>query len=332
MATLKDVARLACVDVSTVSRALNNASCVHPDTKAKVLEAVQQLSYQPNLLAKGLRQGKRHTIGLVIPNIKLNIFGEIAEYIELEARKLGYGVMICNTQNDPEQEAACLNRLRNGFVDGIIIASTGQNRKLLHNIRSSGISVVQLIRAQDKSISSIVADYYACAYDGVGYLVSKGCKHIGLINGNLEITPYEERYKGYQQAIKEHALKENVSKSRVPRYDNFTDGYKGANYLLDTNSELDAILVAVDMQGIGAIRSLKERKLAICDKVKIISLTGHSIGGMLETPMTSMEIPAKNIGQKITELIIEDIEAPPNTNAEALHITLKSSLVVRETA
>lgn len=90
MATLKDVAKLACVDVSTVSRALNGSSYVHPETKARIFEAVKQLSYQPNLLAKGLRQGKRNTLGLVIPSLKLTIFAEIAQGIEQEARKLGY--------------------------------------------------------------------------------------------------------------------------------------------------------------------------------------------------------------------------------------------------
>ena len=79
MATLKDVARLACVDVSTVSRALNNTSYVHPDTKARIYAAVKELSYQPNVLAQGLRQGKRRTIGLLVPKLHLTIFAEIAQ-------------------------------------------------------------------------------------------------------------------------------------------------------------------------------------------------------------------------------------------------------------
>ena len=94
MATLKDVAKLACVDVSTVSRALNNTSYVHPDTKARIFAAVKELSYQPNLLAKGLRQGKRNTIGVVIPRLILTGFAEITQGIEEEARKPGYATPI----------------------------------------------------------------------------------------------------------------------------------------------------------------------------------------------------------------------------------------------
>ena len=122
MATLKDVARLACVDVSTVSRALNNTSYVHPDTKARIFAAVKELSYQPNVLAQGLRQGKRHTIGVVVPRLHLTLFADITQSIESESRKLGYATLICHTEDDPVIEKECLNRLRNGFVDGIIIA------------------------------------------------------------------------------------------------------------------------------------------------------------------------------------------------------------------
>ena len=89
MATLKDVARLACVDVSTVSRALNNTSYVHPDTKARIFAAVKELSYQPNVLAQGLRQGKRHTIGVVVPRLHLTLFADITpvSYTHLDVYK-----------------------------------------------------------------------------------------------------------------------------------------------------------------------------------------------------------------------------------------------------
>ena len=114
MATLKDVAKLANVDVSTVSRALNNTSYVHPDTKKKIFKAVEQLSYRPNLLAKGLKQGKRRTLGVVVPSVNLSLFGEIVQGIEMQAGNRGYSLMICMTKDDPDIEAECLNRLRNG--------------------------------------------------------------------------------------------------------------------------------------------------------------------------------------------------------------------------
>lgn len=108
MATLKDVAKLADVDVSTVSRALNNTSYVHPETKARILAAVKELSYTPNVLAQGLRHGKRHTIGVVVPRLHMTVFAETTQGIEEEARKRGYATLICNTEDDPKIERESL--------------------------------------------------------------------------------------------------------------------------------------------------------------------------------------------------------------------------------
>lgn len=331
LATLKDVAKLANVDVSTVSRALNNTSYVHPETKKKIYKAVEQLSYKPNLLAKGLRQGKRHSIGVVMPSINLSVFGEVVQGIEVQARKLGYSVMICNTKDNSIVEEECLNRLRNGLVDGILIASTGQNTRLLRDIKISGISVVQIVRKQDKLFSSVVSDYYSCAYEAVKFLYQKGCRNIGFVNGALEIIPYQERYKGYRKAIKECACVEYLAESTLPQGNYFKDGYHGVLQLLQLNPNIDAIMTAVDMQGMGVIRALKEKNISIPKKVKVISLTGHSIGEMLQTTMTSMEVPSREMGEKAAKMIIEEIELGSTKGSALQHVMMEACLIERET-
>ena len=331
MATLKDVAKLACVDVSTASRALNNSSYVHPETKARIYAAVKKLSYHPNLLAKGLRQGKRHTIGVVVPSISMSVFSEITQGIELEARKFGYETLICCTMDDPNAEKECLDRLRNGFEDGLIIASTGENGRLIRDIRDSGIAVVQVIRRQDKTISSVVTDYHEIAYNGVKYLVSKGCRHIGLINGFSKLIPYRDRYRGYHDAINECGLEENVVGLNGPSRNYFKEGYDGVQHLLKQDSCLDAIMAAVDMHGIGAIRALKKNGMKFPEQIKVMSLTGHCIGDMLETSMTSMEMPSVEMGRKAVQLLIDEMEAKQEIAPAYQHIIFHASLVERET-
>ena len=331
MATLKDVAKLANVDASTVSRTLNNNSYVHEDTRRRVMEAVEQLSYKPNLLAQGLRKGKRQSIGVIIPSISLSIFSDIVQVIEREATKLGYRIIICISDDDPEIEKEYIERLRNGLVDGIIIASTGKNNAALRNIQNSGIAVIQLIRKQDKTLSSIVANYRSSAYEAVKYLVSRGCKKIGLINGSMKVLPYIERCEGYKQAIQEFGLEAYVIESKSKKESYFEDGYTGAKKLLEKDPEIDGIIVAADMHGIGVIRYLKEQKIAIPDQIKVMSLTGHSIGGMLETAMTSVELPSQEIGELITKSIVKDIEAPKNGKRIPVHQELGVTLVERET-
>lgn len=329
MATLKDVARMACVDVSTVSRAINNTSYVHPDTKARILAAVKELGYQPNVIAQSLRQGKRHTIGVVIPRLHLTVFAEIMQGIEEEARRLGYATLICTTEDEPRIERECLNRLRNGFVDGIIIAGTGQNKRLLRDIRSSGLIITQIVRQQDNSINSVIVNYESCGYEATRYLASKGCQEIGLINGSMKIAPYQERYHGYQRALTELGLPETsaVSTSSV---NSLEYGYQCALELLEQNPNLDAIMAAVDAQGIGAMRALKEQGIQVPDQIRLISLTGHIIGGMLETSMTSMEMPAREMGARAALMTIHDIESPSEHSSSPQHLVFTSTLVERE--
>lgn len=330
MATLKDVARLACVDVSTVSRALNNTSYVHPDTKARIYAAVKELSYQPNLLAQGLRQGKRHTIGMVFPGLNMTIFAEIAQSIEEEARRRAYATMICTTEDNPDEERECLNRLRNGFVDGLIVASTGKNNRLLRDIQSSGIAVGQIIRQQEKTISAVLADYEACGYEAVKYLVGKGCREIGLINGLTELRPYRDRYFGYCRALDKFNLPE-LSAVADCKNNSFEYGYRCAEELLAQSDHLDAIMAAVDIQGLGAMRALKDHGVRVPQDVRLLSLTGHSIGKLLETTMTALELPAVEMGVQVTRMVVEQIEAPSDAKPSPQRLVFPAALVERET-
>ena len=131
MATLKDVAKLACVDVSTVSRALNNTSYVHPDTKARILAAVKELSYQPNVLAKGLRQGKRHTIGIVVPRLSMTVFAELIQGIDEEARYHGH----------LKSDLRGLRWLRAGSADSVFSEQEVRRLRLHRLLRSQYLQV-----------------------------------------------------------------------------------------------------------------------------------------------------------------------------------------------
>ena len=329
MATLKDVAKLAHVDVSTVSRALNNTSYVHPDTKERVYAAAKELGYHPNVVAQALRQGKRHTIGVVVPRLHMAIFSEILQGIEQKAGELGYETLICNTNDDPKTEKECLNRLRSGFVDGIIIAATGRNGRFLRDLQASGVAVTQLVRRQELELSSVVAEYDACGYDAVKFLYAKGCREIGMIAGAQHLAPFQGRYNGYRRGVEELGLEEITSNSDQ-EVNSFRYGYDCANRLLDDNPDLDAIIAAVDVQGLGAIRAATERGLDIPKDMKIISLTGHRVGRMLETTMTSMEMPAFEMGRAAAEMNIDCIEAASGKKPSRRHLVFATTLVERE--
>lgn len=329
MATLKDVAKLANVDISTVSRALNNTSYVHPDTKERVYAAARQLGYRPNVIARSLRQGRGHVLAVVVPRLHLTIFSEILQGIEEEAQKQGYMTMVCVTEDDPKIERDRLNRLRNGGADGIIIAATGRNGRIIRDVRASGIPVVQLVRRQEADLSSVVADYEASGREAVHFLYGKGCRVIGLIAGAQHLMPYRDRYEGYRKAVAELGLEE-ITDSSDRMVNSFGYGYESTNHLLDENPDLDAIIAAVDVQGLGAIRAVTERGLKIPDQIRIVSLTGHRIGRMLETTMTSTEMPAFQMGEAAARLVIDEIDADPRHKQACQHVNFAFTLVERD--
>ena len=326
MATLKDVAALAHVDVSTVSRALNNAPNVHPETKARVMAAVKELSYHPNVLARGLRRGKLNTIGVIIPKLSFSIFAEVISGVEEEARRHGYATIVVNTGNDKMVEKESLNRLRNGFIDGMIIAGTGQNTRLVRDI-ASDMPVIQVIRQFDHQISSVVVDYKDIGYRAVKHLAERGCRRIGLINGSNAITPYADRYAGYRRAIRELELEE-ITAERDSHLRGMKYGYDCAVKLIDGYVSLDAILAGTDAQGMGVLRALKENDMSVPQEVMVLSMTGHRVGDMLQTSLTSMELPGLEIGSQAAGMIIQAIES--GAKRAPKHLSFTAQLVERE--
>ena len=335
MSTLEDVAKLAGCHPATVSRALNNVSYVHPDTKARIMAAVAELNYHPNIIVNSIRKGKRKTIGLVVPNVRLSIFGDIVQTIETESQKAGYSLLFCHTNDDPKIEHEKLDRLRSSFVDGIIIASTGRNMSLIRDIHNQGIAVIQIIRRQDESISSIVSDYEGGSYDAVHYLYDKGCRKIGLINGpshgRFALRPYRTRYEGYKRAVNELGLNE-ICEFTDGIINGYESGTKCIEKMLDENPELDAMMTAVDIYGMAALRILRQRNINVPEQIRIVSLTGCYVGNLLEKSLTSFELPAVEIGENAARMIIEDIESPSNRKPSIKHLTFAASLSERESS
>ena len=145
----------------------------------------------------------------------------------------------------------------------------------------------------------------------------------------MRLAPYAERYNSYILALKDYGLSETsaVSSSPVHSMDN---GYQCTLDLLEQNPHLDGIMAAVDAQGIGALRALKDKGIKVPDQIRVISLTGHIIGNMLETSITSMEMPAREMGMKAAQMTIEEIESPSDQKPSPQHLVFSSSLVERE--
>lgn len=330
MTTLKDVAKLANVDVSTVSRALNNSGYVHPQTKKRIMVAVEQLSYKPNLLVKGVKKGKRKNLCVMIPSLFLSMFGELVQLIEEKARDYEYEIVIINTNDDPDIEEISLKKVRDSYTDGMLIVSTGQNKRLIRDINSSDLPIVQLVRNQTDHLSSVDVNYFNCAHEGVHFLHKCGCERIALINGIMEIRPFAERYRGYLKAISELGQDDLSISNDYYNMDFFKTGYNKFKELYEKYGDVDGILTANDLQAMGVLRAAKDLEYKVPEDLKILSLAGHSMGDLLETKITSMEMPLDLIANKSVELLINKINSMSDFS-QVEHVTYNTSLNIRET-
>ena len=183
MATIKDVAQRAQVSTSTVSRVLGGKVFVDEETRRRVQEAMEELNYRPNPLARALREKRTNTFALLVPGIENQIWPLVARGVENIARKNDYSVILCNTDNDVKVEQQYLARLQRRWVDGIIIAPAQDDEPYLHQLEKSGFPVVQVIRGLESGMDAVMIDNFRIAYDAVEYLYKTGHRHIAIASG-----------------------------------------------------------------------------------------------------------------------------------------------------
>lgn len=199
MTTIKDVAELAGVSISTVSRVLNGRTYVNESTRNMVMEAIRKTNYSPNALAKSLKMGRSDTICLMVPSIENPIFPEITKGVEDFARRSGFTVMLCNTDEDVTLEKSYIDKMKTRQVDGFVVCSCMPYSEHIRRLYEEGMPMVLVNRFEEKDINKIdtvSVDNYQAAFEATQYLIRLGRKRIALMLGREELYLYQERYRG----------------------------------------------------------------------------------------------------------------------------------------
>ena len=307
MATIKDVARLAGVSISTVSRAFSGKIYVEPATRKRIFDAAQELAYAPNHIARTLKEGKSKMIALLVPNFENDIWPEIALGIEEEARKKDFIVILCNTQESVEVEKRYIDRLRSNSVDGFIIAPALDNTETLFALSEAGIPTVSVLRGH-KGLSDIVyMDNYDMGYKATDYLLQRNHRRILMVVGNTKIDLFRQRMEGYRAALRDFGIAQKdslvISISQDPH-----DIYERVTEVLRTHSDVDAVFTSSDPQAVCVIRAIKDLGYSIPGDISVIGIDNIPISAMLEPPLTTMDQPLQEIGKAAALQLIHRIE------------------------
>jgi DNA-binding LacI/PurR family transcriptional regulator len=295
MTNIKDLAKMAGVSVTTVSRVLNNHPYVSEGKKNAVLEAIKVSNYHKNINAVHLSKGKTQLIGVVLPFSDHPYFALLLKGIANQALENNYKLVLFQTEYMVSRELEALQMLKQKQIDSLIICSRACDWSTIEEHLPFG-PIVLCENMMEKKVSFTFVNHYKIFYRGLDYLYNKGHKKIGYCIFRKSGTNSKERERAYRDFIRENHLPYN------PNYIiddclNFEDGEKVMNQIIEMDSPPSALLVTSDQVAAGIVLSCQNRKIAIPDNLAIIGFNNQPIAKMMN--ITTIEIPLEEMGKSL---------------------------------
>ena len=296
MKTINDVAKKANVSVATVSRVINNSSHkVNAKTKERVLNAVKELDFHPNAVAKSLQKRKTNTIGVLIPDISNPYYAEIVRGIQDYAEEIGFSAFLQNTDRDIQKVIRDIYLLREKNVEGILFSGgiiTDEVQNALGSLREKAL----VVGRQKIDMPSIRIDNKNLTLRIVEYLISLGHRKIGFIGGPKASVTTEDRYRGYIKGIKAHNCLYN---KEYALYGDLTlqSGYEKASQMLSYGNRPTAIVTANDQIAFGTIKAIKDKGLRVPDDIAVTGFDNTPLTKYFEPTITTIHIPRYEMGR-----------------------------------
>ena len=329
--TINDIARELNLSKSTVSRALRDSYDVNPETKRRVLELVKKLNFEPNVIAKSLREHKSFNVGVIIPSFQIPFYATAIGGIQEVLSSAGFNVMTCQTNESFDTEVISVNSLLKSRVDGMLISLSKHTNQYDHikKFIQKGLPVVMFNRmTTDLDLPSVTVDDYKGAYDATEYLIQRGCRNIAHISGPKTLLLCKQRKTGYLDCLKNHNLA--VKEEWIFESDfSIESGIKAAEELLKLPTLPDSVFCICDSVAIGAMKTLKKRGIKIPSDISVMGFTNDSFASVVDPSLTTISQPISEIGKKAAELLLLQLNRK-FTKWDNRHIVLETSLVVRE--
>lgn len=326
MTTIREVAESAGVSYATVSHVINNTRLVSPETRERVLAAMDALNYHPNALARSLRQGKTNTIGLVLPDSANPFFAEISRSIEDEAFKKGYSVFLCNTELDTQRELFYVDVLSKKQVDGIIFVAAGEQADSLDFLLRRRMPVVMIDRdVPNVEVDAVLTDNQLGGFLATRHLLELGHRRIACIAGPSSITPSAERIIGYRRALEEAGLP--YDETLVIRGDYHSQsGMEITHTILQMDPRPTAIFALNDLMALGALRAASEAGYSVPQDLAVVGYDDLELARFTNPPLTTIAQPKKEVGARAIDLLVDRMSRKSRAPSR---LVLPPELIVR---
>lgn len=327
--TIIDVAKEANVSIKTVSRVLNDEQYVKDSTREAILVAIESLGYRPNKVARSLSRSRTETIGIVVSNIANNFIGQVIRGIEDITRETNYSFIVCNTDEQLEQENNYLDLLLRHRVDGIIAAAASQKWEALGEAEKQSTPIVFLDRRFEGMEGSYVGvDNVDGAYKGTSHLIECGHKKIGVISGHSRLSSMRGRITGYRRAMSDNSLPINpewIVESNLQ----VDEARQAARKILSLPDPPSALFANTNILALGALLALKDLDLRCPSDVAIVGFDDHPWAEVCDPPLTVICQPAREIGQTAAKILLGLVDGETSIITQ---IRLRSELIIRQSS
>ena len=332
-ATIKDIAKVLNISPAAVSKALHNDSRISTKTKEAVKKVAKELNYQPNHLASALRKGKSKLVGVIVPKTNSNFFSSVIQNIEEVLNKEGYNIIITQSNESFKKECDNIDTLLFTQVDGIIASMANETIDLdyYEKIKSKGIPLILFDRGEnDLNVDYIGINDYNSSHMIVEHLVQQGCKRIAHIGGYRRTRIFNNRIKGYIDAIKKHHLPiddELLIESNLT----IDDGREKMTQLLALENRPDAVYAASDYAALGALQILNENHINIPENIALVGFGNEPFTSMVTPTITSIDQHSAEIGKQAALTFLKHAKSKV-LNQSLNKIILDAELVIRDSS
>ena len=331
-ASVRDVAKMAGVSVGTVSNVLNHPEKVSPGVVTRVQGAIDQLGFIRNDAARQLRAGHSKTIGLVVLDVRNPFFTDVARGAEDQAANAGLTVILGNSDENSEREAAYLDLFEEQRVHGVLISPFGDITARLERLRQRGIQAVLVDRSSgDASFSSVSVDDLAGGRLAVEHLVAQGRRRIAFVGGPMQIRQVQDRLAGAEAAVAAHqgVALETVVIDALSVLAGRAAGVEIA--AREPSRRPDAIFAANDLVAMGVLQALMMQgaDIRVPRDISLIGYDDIDFASAAVVPLSSIRQPSALIGQTAVEILLEqaaDAATPPR------QVVFEPELVVRDSS
>ncbi|WP_417291010.1 LacI family DNA-binding transcriptional regulator [Corallibacter sp.] len=325
--TLKDLANLAGVSISTVSKALNDSPEIGEKTRVKIKEIAESYNYVPNNIARSLKSKSTKIIGVIIPAILLEFFSKVLYGIEMEATRLGYKIVICLSNESHQKEVESIDTFINGSVDGIILSVAEETQKIkdyshFQKTLKYNVPMVMFDRVIDEiTCDKVTVDDFDGAFKATNFLLEIGCENVVFLNVISNISVGQLREQGYVSAMQKS---DREVKILTPQHYNEIE-----KELLPVfkNEKIDAILAADEYSAVLAMNVARMNGYDIPKDISVIGFTNGLISEHAIPSLTVVSQHAENIGKQAVSSLINRLES--ETITETTNTVVKTNIVER---